>query len=130
MCKPIKLSFGMVNVVGQGTDVLDGYFLLQGEGGFAEFSPFFNGTLLRSNVLDSCQKVVIFPYGQYIVGTTTTTTTTTVYALWILTGQLGKANTRTNIYPFTTTVVENKYPSAELSKSTSSLFNQFYHNLV
>jgi len=58
--KLIKLSFGVVIVVGLGIGVLDkGRRAARGRGfwGFAEFFPIrFNGALLSRNVLDSCVK--------------------------------------------------------------------------
>ena len=76
MRKPIKRSFGMVCGGGPGIDVSDGVHVPQGEGAvsgiFQHLHPIhlngWNDVVFEKSIRFVCENLIIFPYGQYIVG--------------------------------------------------------------
>ena len=63
------MPFGLVNWVGRGMGVLDGSISTKEKEGIGFFLTFgLNGVFERIFEFDSCEKLTIFPYRQYIVG--------------------------------------------------------------
>ena len=71
--EPIELSFGVVSGVVPGIDVQNGVHMLYGERmDFSVICPHwpsgFSDVVSNRNLFDSCVKLIIFLYGQYIIG--------------------------------------------------------------
>jgi len=65
--EPIELSFGVVCGVGPGIGLLHGFDVLQE--GAVLVSMGFNGVFVEQKCIQLVgEKVIIFPYGQYIIG--------------------------------------------------------------